>query len=371
MKYIISGGGTGGHIYPALSILDEIKKHDKEGEFLYVGRPEGLEKDLAEKAGYEYKSVRIKGLPRRINLDSVKTGVVLLEGLADARKILKSFKPDVVIGTGGYVCFPIVFLAQKFGIKTFLQESNAFPGKVNRILSKKADGVFISFEDAKKRFTNKENLILTGNPIRDVFTNMNKEDSRRELGISPDKKFILSFGGSGGQESINNALIEIFKNYQDEYKYKHIHITGKDHYDEFINTIKNENINLGENIDILDYSHNIPELLSAADVAILSSSAISLAEVSAVGAASILIPKEYTADNHQEFNARSFQNQGASEMILEKDLTGELLYSTIISIVEDESKMQNMEKCAKMLSMPNSTKNIVENIIRLSKWINE
>lgn len=365
MKYLISGGGTGGHIYPALSILDQLKTKDPNGEFLYVGRRQGLEKELAEKAGYNYKSVRIKGLPRKINVESVKTGIVLMEGLVDARKIIKSFKPDVVVGTGGYVCFPLVFMAQKMGIKTFLQESNAFPGKVNRILSKDANGIFISFEDAKKRFKRQDNLIFTGNPIRPEFSTIKKDESRKELGIASDEKFILSFGGSGGQESINDALIEIFRDYKDQYKWNHIHITGKDYYKEFIDKLSEERVELGSNIKILDYSHNIPKLLSAADIAILSSSAISLAEVSAVGVASILIPKEYTADNHQEYNAKAFENAGASKMILEKDLDGKILFETINSIISDESLMQNMNKCAKILSKPNSTELIVENILKL------
>lgn len=366
MRYLISGGGTGGHIYPAISILDGIKEKDKDAEILYVGTQNGLEKELATKAGYNYKAVRIQGLPRRLNLDSIKTALVLVAGLIDANKILNEFKPDIVIGTGGYVCFPVVYLAQKRGIKTMLQEANAFPGKVNRILSKKVDAVAIAFDEAKKRLKAKY-CFNSGNPIRPEFKKIDREASRRQLRLKKDEKFVLSFGGSGGQESINDAVIEMLKNSKLDYSF--VHITGRDHYSIFMDRIKSENIELADNIKILDYSHEIPKYLSAADIVILSSSAISLAEVAVVGAPSILIPKAYTADNHQEFNARSFENAGASKMILEKDLDGKSLEKTIKSILDDESLMQKMKKCAKILAKPNSTEMIVENIFMLLKWV--
>lgn len=365
MRYLITGGGTGGHIYPALAILDEIKTKDPQAQFLYVGRRQGLEKELATKAGYNYKAVRIKGLPRRINLDSFKTGVALLQGIHDARKIIKDFKPDIVIGTGGYVSFPAVYVAQRKNIPTMLQEANAFPGKVNRILSKRAKGVALAFPEAKSRL-NTDKTFVCGNPIRPDFLHVDKSASRKKFGIKDGEKLILSFGGSGGQESINDALVEIFQGKLKE-DYRFIHITGRDYYKEFLDQLKEKNISLSDQIKILDYSHEIPDLLAAADVGILSSSAISLAEVACVGLPSILIPKTYTADNHQEFNARAFESAGASEVILEKDLDGKKLLASISSIVDDQEKMQKMGKCAKILSKPNSTKDIVENIFRLLK----
>lgn len=369
MKYLITGGGTGGHIYPALAILDQIKKEDPDGEFLYVGRRAGLEKELAEKAGYNYKAVRIKGLPRRINLDSLKTAIALVQGIHDAKKIIKDFQPDIVIGTGGYVSFPTVYVAQQKNIPTLLQEANAFPGKVNRILSKKAKAVALAFKEAEARLAT-DKTFISGNPIRPVFLDVDKNAARKKYSIKDGEKLILSFGGSGGQESINDALVEIFQKPIRE-SYKYIHITGRDYYNEFLDQLKEKNIELSDAIKILDYSHEIPDLLAAADVAILSSSAISLAEVACVGLPSILVPKTYTADNHQEFNARAFEDAGASLVILEKDLTGSSLDQAISTIVDDQEKMQKMGKCAKILSKPNSTKEIVENIFRLLRENNE
>lgn len=369
MRYLITGGGTGGHIYPALAILDELKRRDPDGEFLYVGTPHGLEKELALRAGYDYKTVRVKGLPRSISFDSIKTGIELLKGLLDANKILKTFKPDIVIGTGGYVAFPVVFLAQRKNIKTLIQESNAFPGKVNRILAKKANGIAIAFEDAKKRLSS-NNCFLSGNPIRPEFIDVNREASRHELGINEDEKVILSFGGSGGQESINDSILGIIENNKN-LSFRLIHITGRPHYNQFMDSLKDKKIDLEENIEILDYSHDIPKLLASSDLAILSSSAISLAEVSVLGIPSILIPKAYTADNHQEYNARAFESAGASTVFLENELNSENLLKSILNIIDNETKMKKMGECAKILSKPNSTELIVDKIISIIKWLDE
>lgn len=365
MKYLISGGGTGGHIYPALAILDELKRRDPNGDFLYVGTPQGLEKELTTLAGYKYETVRVKGLPRSVSLDSLKTGAELLKGLFDANKILNRFKPDIVIGTGGYVAFPVVFLAQQKGIKTLLQESNAFPGKVNRILAKKANGIAISFEEAKNRL-NSNNSFIAGNPIRKDFFDANKAELREKLGIKEEEKLILSFGGSGGQESINNAIIGIIQS-NTNFKYRLIHITGRSHYNDFMSILNDKKVDICENIEIMDYSHEMINLLASSDLAILSSSAISLAEISALGIPSILIPKAYTADNHQEYNARAFENAGASKVFLEDELTSENLLDTIIDILENETKMKKMGECAKILSNPNSTEIIVDKIFSIIK----
>lgn len=364
MKYIISGGGTGGHIYPALAIFDELKKRDPEGEFLYVGTRDGLEKELAYRAGYDYASVRVRGLPRSISIESLKTGIELIKGLIDANKILKEFEPDVVIGTGGYVAFPIVFLAQLKGIKTVLQEANAFPGKVNRLLARKADAIAIAFKETGDRLQN-DNIFMSGNPIRPEFLKIGKTESRKELGIAEDEKLVLSFGGSGGQESINEVILGILS--EKDFKYRLIHITGRNYFQKFLNKLREKSINLNRRIEILDYSHEIPKLLSACDLAILSSSAISIAEVSVLGTPSILIPKSYTADNHQEYNARSCENVGASKMILEKDLTPQSLYQAIEEILEDDIKMKKMGECAKIHSNPKSTEVIVDRILALIK----
>ena len=360
MRYIVSGGGTGGHIYPALAIADEIAKRDSEAEILYVGTPNGLEKELATLAGLPYKTVRVKGLPRRLNMDSLKSGIELLKGLGDANSILKNFKPDVVIGTGGYVCGPILFQAARKGIVTMIQEQNAFPGKTNKILGRRVDSIAIAFEEAKKYFKNPEKCFISGNPLREEFKHLDREKAFAETGLNRNTKIVVSFGGSGGQESINQSILEAIDAFGNE-DVQLVHITGKNHYDKFMNEVGD----IPENIRIMSYSHEIPSLLSIADLAIVSSSAMTLAEISAVGLPSILIPKAYTAENHQEYNARAYESKGASVVILEKDLNGEALFDEVMKIVGDESILESMGENSKSIAKLNATESIVDEVERL------
>ncbi len=363
MKYILSGGGTGGHIYPALAIGEEIKKQDKEAKILYVGKRNSLEEELAKKYNFEFQGIDISGLPRKkLNKDTVITFYNLMKGLRQCTKILNEFKPDIVIGTGGYVCAPIVFKAQQKNIKTAIQEQNAYPGKTNKILAKKADYVFINFMEAKK-YLNNENIIFTGNPIREVFSHLDRKKSREALKIKDNEKFVFSFGGSGGQESTNNAILEILKK-KEKLPFKLTHVTGREHYDYFMEKLKE----VPENVEILDYTHRVYDYLSSADLVIASSSAMTLAEISAIGIASVLIPKAYTAGNHQYYNAMSYSNMGASAVIEEKDLNGESLLREINKILDNEEERKLMADNSKKLASPEAVSKIVDIIL---KWFYE
>lgn len=200
MKYLISGGGTGGHIYPALAILNEIKLNDKDADILYVGTKEGLESKLIPKEGINFKAIRVTGIPRRINKDSFIALRELLHGLKESDKIIKKFKPDIVIGTGGYVCGPVVYKAHRNKIPTLIHEQNAFPGITNKILSRFVDRVAVTFEESVKYFKHPDRVIKTGNPIRREILNVDKKKAYKKLDLSPNKPIILCFGGSGGQK---------------------------------------------------------------------------------------------------------------------------------------------------------------------------
>lgn len=358
MRYIISGGGTGGHIYPALAIIDEIKKQDKNNEILYVGKKDSLEEELTQKNNIKFEPIHISALPRKkINKDMVITMVNLLKGLSECSKILNKFKPDVVIGTGGYVCAPIVFKAQQKKIKTAIQEQNAYPGKTNRILARKADMIFLNFQEAKKYFTN-ENIFFTGNPIRSDFGKLDRKTAREKLNIDENEKVVFSFGGSGGQESTNEAIKEII-NSKEKLDFKLIHITGRKYYDKFI-----DGLDIPENVEIYDYTFDVPDFLFSADLVIASSSAMTLAEISAVGVSSILIPKAYTAGNHQVFNANSYKEKEAAVVLLEDQLNGDILLKNIKDILNDKSLSSKMALNAKKLGNINAVKNIVKEIIK-------
>ncbi len=365
MKYLISGGGTGGHIYPALSIVSEIKAKDKSADILYVGTEYGLESELVPRENIDFKTIRVKGMPRKINKELFKSIKELLFGINDARKILNEFKPDIVIGTGGYVCGPIVYMAKKKNIKAVIHEQNAFPGITNKILSRYVDKVLVTFEESKDYFKYEDRVVVTGNPIRKELLEINKELAYESLKIEKDIPLVLSFGGSGGQKSLNDAMYEVIKKRNLEEDTQTIHVTGKRHYDEFINRLKKDNIRLNERISVLPYLYQMPEAINIASLVITSAGAITLSELSAVGVASILIPKAYTAENHQEYNARSFEEKGASLVILEKDLDGESLDMAIDKLINDRKKMKSMAEKSLELSKTHAGEEIASIIIDL------
>ncbi|MDY3118612.1 MAG: undecaprenyldiphospho-muramoylpentapeptide beta-N-acetylglucosaminyltransferase [Peptoniphilus sp.] len=363
MKVILSGGGTGGHIYPALAIKEAMEKKVQDIEFLYVGKKDSMEEQLAATYHIPFAPVHIKGFPRKkINKDSILTMVELLRGLHDAGKILKDFRPDVVVGTGGYVCAPIVLKAQGMGIKTVIQEQNAYPGKTNRLLGKRVDLIAYSFKEAEKYFPERAKKLYTGNPIRASFEKMDEEAGREAVGYNLDKPLVLSFGGSGGQESTNEAVLEIMERHP-RLNFHLVHITGKEHYDDFIRRMAKVD---DDSYTVLDYSHQIPEYLAVSDLVVASSSAMTLAEISAMHLPSILIPKAYTAGNHQYHNAMSYKESDAAVVIEEEGLSGHMLLNFIESLLEDEEKRREMGANAFHMINPHGTDAIADAILEIA-----
>lgn len=362
MKVILSGGGTGGHIYPALAIGEALKNKIEDVEILYVGKKDSMEEELAKKEGLKFAPVHIKGFPRKkINKESILTMMELIRGLHDAGEIIKEFKPDVVIGTGGYVCAPIVLKAQGKNIKTVIQEQNAYPGKTNRLLAKRVDLIAYSFKEAEHFFPEHVKKLYTGNPIRSSFQKVQREKALKTLGLSDEKSLVLSFGGSGGQESTNEAVLEIMKEHKD-LPFHLIHITGKEHYEGFVEQMPDVDKN---SYTVLDYSHQIPEFLAVAKLVVASSSAMTLAEISAMHLPSILIPKAYTAGNHQYHNAMSYKKADAAEVIEEKNLNGKVLLQTMEKLLGDEELSRTMGDAAYGLINPKGTYEIVDAILEV------
>ncbi len=364
MKVLISGGGTGGHIYPAIAIANKLKEEEKDIEILFVGTKKGLESEIVPKAGYTLKTITVEGFRRKLTFDNVKRILKLFKGLEEARKIVKDFKPDVVIGTGGYVCGPVVFNAAINGIPTVIHEQNSFPGITNKILSKFVSKICISFENAQKYFKNKDKIIFTGNPVRKEILYAHKGEARRKLGIPEDKRMVLCVGGSGGSKKLNEAMIPVIRNFIKE-DIQFIHVTGKNHYDFFIDKLGN--VNLKGCQKVLPYLEDVANALAACDLMICSAGAITIAEVTVLGKPSIIIPKAYTAENHQEFNARSIEEKKAGIAILEKDLTGNKLNETIFKILGDREKIKEMSKNSKEIGKADALNIIYKEIISLLK----
>jgi UDP-N-acetylglucosamine--N-acetylmuramyl-(pentapeptide) pyrophosphoryl-undecaprenol N-acetylglucosamine transferase len=365
MRILITGGGTGGHIYPALAIANNLKKRYKDVDILYVGTEKGLEAELVPKEGFCFETIRVKGFPRKFSKDTFKTIKELFLGLGDAKRIINNFKPDVVIGTGGYVCGPVVYVASMKKIPTMIHEQNALPGVTNKILSKHVDKIAASFEESIERFKKPEKVVITGNPIRGDILTIDREEAYKFLDIDPNKPFILSFGGSGGQKRLNDAIFYVIKENYNNSKFQLLHVTGKRFYDDFMGELQEENIILKDNIKIVPYFYDMPKALNTADLMITSAGAITIAEMTAVGVPSIIIPKSYTAENHQEFNAKALEKKGASVVILEKDLNGEKLNDTIFKLLNDKEKLFKMKKNSRSLGKTDACNKIVDMIQEL------
>ena len=356
MNIIVSGGGTGGHIYPAISLIEELKKRDENNKILYVGTEKGLESSIVPKLGIDFKTIHVRGIPRKINANSFKA-------LKEANKILKEFKPDLVIGTGGYVSGPILYKATKTKAKVAFHEQNSFPGVTNRILSRYVDRYFVTFEESIKYFKNQEKAVVTGNPIRNRFTDIekNKDAAIEQYKISDNKKVVFIFGGSNGSEILNKATLDMVDKISNQDKFEVILATGKLNYDEFIQKSGNEI----RNLHIYPYIDDIDKAYSVSDLIVTSSGAITLAELSFLGKASILVPKAYTTENHQEHNARAFEKIGASKVILEKDVNANTLFYQINEILSDDKLLQELSENSKKMSYPTACKDIVDELYRL------
>lgn len=359
MKVVISGGGTGGHIYPAVAIIEELKKRDSNIDILYIGSKNSMESELIPSLGINYKSIEVMGLPRKINKKFFKSIFVLLKGLRQAKKILKDFKPDVVIGTGGFVTGPVLYKAHKMGVYTIFHEQNSYPGITNRILSRYVNAMAVTFKESIKFFKNNDKCVVTGNPIRNRFEFLNREESLKFFEIDKNSKNIFSFGGSNGSEELNKAVLGILEKFYKNEKISLIHVTGKLNYDKFLEEVKSKGIKIENNVKILPYMTEMDKAYGVSDLVITSSGAITLAEISKIGLASILIPKAYTTENHQEFNARAYKDIGASELILEKELNSDLLWENIEKIIFDNSRLEQMKENAKKLATPNAVKDFV------------
>lgn len=350
LRFILTGGGTGGHIYPAIAIADRIKKEYKDAEILFVGTEKGLESEIVPSCGYNIETITVSGFNRKKVLKNINTIKKVVKGLKEANEIINSFKPDMVIGTGGYVCGPVVFAAALKGIKTVIHEQNAFPGVTNKILSKFVDKIFISFEESKKYFKSKSKIILSGNPLREQFTTQDTKIARKQLGLNESDFCVICFGGSRGAEKINEYMVKAIEVLNGIEDIKLFFVTGKVHYDLIMNEIEKSNIKLSENIVIMDYIHNMAEYMSACDLVISRAGAITIAEINASGKTSILIPSPHVTGNHQYYNAKVVADRGGAYLIEEKDLNEEKIISIIFKLKNSRRILDEMGMCSKKMS---------------------
>jgi UDP-N-acetylglucosamine--N-acetylmuramyl-(pentapeptide) pyrophosphoryl-undecaprenol N-acetylglucosamine transferase len=336
MKVLVSGGGTGGHIYPALSIIEEFQNN--KNQVLYVGKKNSMESEIVPKSSIDFKGITIEGFNRVNKFKNLIVGIKLFLGLLQSTVIVLKFNPDVVIGTGGYVSGPVLLMASLLNKKTYIHEQNSFPGVTNRILSKYVDTVFISYEESANRFPNKSRLKYTGNPVRKDF----KEKLYGQTKNSKNFKEILSFGGSGGAKKINNLMLEVIKQFNGNDAYKITHVTGKKYYEGFMRELKEPKVDLCSNIEIYNYLKEMPKYMLSSDLVISRAGAITISELKYTKTPSILIPSPNVTDDHQTHNAKSMENKGLAKMIKESELNEKLICDYIKSPVFIQSLKENL-----------------------------
>lgn len=371
MKVIIAAAQTGGHINPGIAIANKIKKENKNAEILFIGTTRGLENDLVPRAGFSLKTIDAYGINRKISIQNIKNMIKTLKGFGEAKKIVKEFNPSLVIGTGGFICGPVLTAAKKYNIPTILHESNAFPGVAVKLLSKKVDTVLLGFEDAKNRLPKAKNIVVTGTPtkIKKVNITQDKKNSIiSNLGLDTNLPIVLVFGGSQGAKSINEALIEIIKNKKNT-NYQIIWASGPKQYDIISNTLKEENIDINKikNVKILPYIYNMEEMMNLSDIIISRSGAMTINEIAITGKPAIFIPFPFATENHQEYNARVLVNIDAAKMILDKDLNAESLSKTLNEMLKDKNQLIKMGQNANKVAINNVEEKIYAEIRKLQK----
>ncbi len=367
MKIIVSGGGTGGHIYPALTLIDAIKSKRADAEFLYVGTHRGLEADIVPKAGINFTALNLEGgFERRFTLENISRAANAIMSIKRASDIVRNFKPSAVVGTGGYVCGPILLAASLMKIPTLIQEQNAVAGVTNKILSKFVDRIAVGTRDALKNFP-PDKTTYTGNPIRKEVLAAKREDGLREFNFTDDKPVVLISGGSRGARSINNAMIDVLKLAAEKNSAQFLHVTGKGEFDAV--TKKLSDVLNAPNIRVVPYLYNMPTAMAMADLAIFRAGATGLAELTARGVPAILIPYPFAAENHQEFNARALVEAGAARMILNRNLTSENLSETLDELLSSPDELKRMAQASLSLGKPNAADEIADLILQLTKFI--
>ena len=345
MKIIVTAGGTGGHIYPALAIINKFKKEEKKLEVLYIGTHNRMEKDIIPKENIKYIPLEIYGISKKNMIRNIKNIFLIKKAKKKCIEIMKEFKPDVVIGVGGYVTYPVITAAKKLGIKTFIHEQNSIPGKTNRMLASGVNLVGVSFKNSATYFDNAKKVVYTGNPCGSDALNA-KNIFPKEFGCKKNKKVILIVNGSLGSESINNRFKSFLYLAADE-PYEFIYVTGKNYYDDFIKDFKSPS-----NVHIVPYVEHLSGLIKNVDLIISRAGASTISEILALKIPSILIPSPYVANNHQYYNALDLANLGVSVLIEEKKLTTEILRITINDIMKNkyDTLKENLENLNKTSS---------------------
>ncbi len=369
-KILFATGGTGGHINPALAVAGYIRENYPKAEIPFVGTADRMEAQLVPAAGYDFKTIEIQGFSRELNFEglkhNIKTVNLLFKSEGQAKKIIEDFKPDVVIGFGGYVSGPVLSVAARMGIPTAVHEQNAFPGVTNKNLAKKVDVVMLTAPEAEKLLKPKNPCVVTGLPIRGEIISANKEFARAEMKLD-SRPLILSMGGSLGARAINEAVKYLILHRFEKKDCYYLHATGKAGASMIDDIGKDVDLNANPQIMLREYINDMDRCLAAADLVVCRAGASSLSEIQALGKPSILVPYPYAAENHQYYNAKTMSDRDAAILIEEKDFTGERLLSEVEKLLSKPERLKKMGENARAIAILDASQRITECVCKIVK----
>lgn len=368
LRVLITGGGTGGHIYPALAIAQGLRERYAAARIIYVGSEGGLEADLVPKAGFEFFAIPAQGLKRKLTPANLMAVWRAVRGYQRSARLVREFAPHVAVGTGGYVCGPVILAAARRRVPTLIHEQNALPGLTNRLLSRFTDRTAVTFLEASKYFPRRARVVLTGLPVRPEILAADRQAARKRLGLKAGELMVLSFGGSQGARSLNQAMVDTVEYYATRPDTRLFHATGPNGYAAFLDDLARRGVDPDSvpHVTIAPYFYAIAELLAASDLVVCRAGASTLAELTVLGRPSILIPYPYATGNHQEHNAQALADRGAALVIRDGELTGEALRQTITALLSAPRRLEELARASREMGKPHALDTILALVERLA-----
>lgn len=370
-RVVFTCGGTAGHINPAIALAQLMREKDPETAVLFVGAERGLEKELVPKAGYDFRTVHISSFHRSFKPKEIRHNLVsvcnLLRAPREARAILRDFRPDAVIGTGGYASYPMVKAAARAGVPTVVHESNMVPGLTTEMLEPFADRILVGFESCRRHYKHPEKVMVTGTPVRGDFFDLTKAEARRKLGLDDGRPLIVSFWGSLGASGMNRQMADFLALEAKKEPFHHIHGAGETGYPLLLSLLKERGVELKDHpaLDVREYIYDMAAVMRAADLVICRAGASTISELTALGVPALMVPSPYVTNNHQEKNARALEEAGGAAVLLEKDSTGQALFQAACGILHDDARRTGMERAMAALGIRDAAERIYQTVLEV------
>ena len=370
MKFIFTCGGTAGHINPALAVAGRLRELMPDSEFLFIGVNGKMEMDLVPRAGYEIRGLDMTYIVRGHDLHAITQNLETIRNVMrstrEAKKLIREFAPDAVIGTGGYICYPVLTAAHDLKIPTLVHESNAVPGLTTKLLADRVDRVMVGFEESRQYYRHPERVTVTGTPVRGEFDLFTKQKARGELGLADGEKLVLSVWGSLGAQRMNEIMGELIEKLDGRQGFRLVHAAGSLYYPRLLEKLKEKELDRA-NVEIREYIHDMPRLMAAADLILCRAGASTISELSYMGKPVLMVPSPNVTDNHQEKNARVLERAGGAEVLLEGEFDAHALLSRVQALLRDEEKLADMEQAMRSLAVRDACERITEIILEYCK----